>query len=100
MFKPKEELKQKASKGRNLSEAKYQFNCGINAAFNTFAERITFYETYEEDSGLLQTERPDDYKEFLKYRSGRMHEVGLEVWNREYRVWLFIYCFGGVKLDD
>ena len=57
---------------------------------------VMFYKRYRKDSDLLMNEKPDIYKIFLDDRSGKMHEVGLDVWNKEYLVWLFDYCFKDV----
>jgi hypothetical protein len=102
MFKTKKELIKE-----NLLEDKEMLNSndfvndgiciGVDVAFKSFAERINFYNLYEEDSGKLQKVKPNDYKKFLEHRNGKWHEIGIENWNKDYRKWLFDYCFGDVK---
>jgi hypothetical protein len=92
MFKSKEELKQKPLRGGNLSESRYQFNCGVDSAFKSFSERIEFYKTYRDNRFGLEKEHPEinkiatDYLWVIEKKEG---------WC--YNEWLFAYCFGDVE---
>jgi len=99
MFKTKKELiKENEMPSENDIDNAYNngLHMGVAFAFESFVERINFYTFYKEASGRLQREKPNDYKKFLEHRSGKWHEIGIENWNKDYRKWLFDYCFGDV----
>jgi len=72
------------------------YNRGIGEAFNSFAERVGFFEKYML-SGMrfLSKEEPEVFKDYLDYCKG---------WNENkvknlsiYTNWLFNYCFGDIE---
>lgn len=80
MFKTKEDLKQKPSKGKNLSESKYHYNCGIDSAFASISERIEFYGEW--------IGKPTTFIE--RFPELKANEI-------DFDYWLFHFCFDGVK---
>lgn len=99
MFKSKEELKLKPSKGKNISEARYQFNCGIDKAFSSIAERVDTYDKYKDMPEVFQKEHNKDWGKFVdSITHGRKAIDSDEVMNNiTWRNWLFHFCFDEVK---
>jgi len=97
MFKTKEELKKEQHNlGLNM------FDCGIEKAFNSFAERVEFYKKYHNDveqfmrdfSGLIK----EKYYNELWLNHHNYHS-DYEHWNG-FNSWLFDYCFQDVCIDE
>jgi hypothetical protein len=99
MFKSKEDLKQKPSTGKNLSDAKYYFNCGIDSAFHSIAERIVFYEKYKDkDADFFWEEQKEIFNNvYLKYLEGRYEKLFPELVMNLFHDWLFHFCFDEIE---
>ena len=88
-FKTKEELERSKFTFDKIHQMFY--GTGLDDAFKSFAERVDFYKKYEDSETAFELDCPDAYEEYLK--TDRHHHYVIE---KEFRNWLFNYCFGDV----
>lgn len=67
---------------------------GISKAFESFAERVTFYNRYRDNKQLLEQEKPKAHESYLK--SGEPDNIDFYSLKKHYDDWLFDHCFSGI----
>lgn len=96
-FKTKEQLQK-----HNIFDNHNFYNKGVEDAFASFQERVTFYKKYgigkvADPWNTLKREEPDLFQSFCDYiqTKGEL-TYGSEVWVNHYRKWLYEFCFEGI----
>lgn len=96
-FKTKEDLYQEEID--DVDTSVLSFNCGLDEAFKSFAERIVFCKKYRYMPHLLETDESDIYDQWTRYANKNLIESN---WTLdafipcEFEDWFFDYCLGDV----